>query len=41
VDHIHDIDADQPEECLLNFTDELPVHMQHIYADYMNFGKWF
>lgn len=38
VDHIHEIDADQPEECLIAFTDEMPLHMQHIYADYMNAG---
>ena len=39
LDHIHDIDPDKPEECLIAMTDELPVHMQFLYADYMNSSK--
>jgi hypothetical protein len=36
LDHIHEVNPDLPEECLFALTDELPLHMQHIYADYMN-----
>jgi hypothetical protein len=39
LDHIHEVDPDLPEECLFALTDELPLHMQHIYADYMNTGS--
>lgn len=38
VDHIHEIEADLPEECLLALSDEMPLHMQHLYANYMNAG---
>lgn len=34
--HIHEIGAELPEECLIALTDELPVHLSCLYADYMN-----
>ncbi len=37
LQHIHEIDADLPEECIMALTDELPIHMSCLYSAYMNF----
>ena len=36
VDHIHEIGYDQPEECLVAMSDEMPLQMQFLYPNYMN-----
>ena len=32
-----EIGADLPEECLLALTDEMPLHLQFLYSNYMNY----
>jgi len=33
--HIHEVGHDLPEECLMAMTDEVPLHLQMMYSDYM------
>ena len=41
MDHIHEIGADLPEECLMALTDEIPVHLSFIYSGYLNHEVFF
>lgn len=41
LQHIHEIGADLPEECIMALTDELPVHMSCLYSVYLNWDKLF
>lgn len=41
IQHIHEIGADLPEECILSLTDELPLHMSLLYSCYLNYEKLF
>ncbi|KAJ1432312.1 P-loop containing nucleoside triphosphate hydrolase protein [Ochromonadaceae sp. CCMP2298] len=41
LEHIHEINADLPEECLLALSDEIPIHLSFLYSDYMEFGTFF
>eukprot|EP01031_Cornospumella_fuschlensis_P031477 gene31477-38045_t len=41
LQHIHEIGADLPEECIMALTDELPVHMSCLYSVYLNWEKLF
>lgn len=34
--HIHEIGADNPEECLMWLTNEVPVNLQFLYSCYMS-----
>ncbi len=36
VEHIHEVEYDLPEECLMGLTDALPVMLQYLYSNYMN-----
>ena len=33
--HIHEVEYNLPEECLMAMTDEVPIHMQFLYSNYM------
>ncbi len=35
--HIHEIDADLPEECLVAMADDLPLHLSYFYSIFTNF----
>lgn len=37
LDHMHEIDADLPEECVVNMTEELPLQMSWFYTIFMNY----
>jgi hypothetical protein len=41
LQHIHEIGADLPEECIMALTDELPLHMSYLYSAYLNYEKFF
>jgi hypothetical protein len=41
MDHIHEIGADLPEECLMALSDEIPVHLSFMYSDYVNHEVFF
>lgn len=41
LQHIHEIGADLPEECILALTDELPIHMSLLYSCYINWERFF
>lgn len=41
LQHIHEIGADLPEECILALTDELPLHMSLLYSCYVNWESYF
>ena len=41
MEHIHEIGADLPEECLMALTDEIPVHLSFLYSDYINHKVFF
>jgi hypothetical protein len=36
MDHIHEIGADLPEECLMALSDEIPVHLSFLYTIYLS-----
>lgn len=40
VDHIHEIEYDLPEECIMGLTDSLPIMMQYLYANYMSIDDY-
>ena len=40
VDHIHEIGYDQPEECLVAMSDEMPLQMQFLYPNYLNASEF-
>lgn len=40
LQHIHEIDCDLPEECIMALTDELPIHMSCLYSAYMNYESF-
>jgi hypothetical protein len=40
LDHIHEIEYDLPEECLMGLSDSLPVMLQYIYSNYMNIEEY-
>lgn len=40
IDHIHETDADEPEECIWAMTDELPLHMSALYTIYVDFDNF-
>jgi hypothetical protein len=39
--HIHEIDADLPEECIMALNDEIPVNTAMFYSGYMNAETFF
>lgn len=41
LQHIHEIDPDLPEECIMGLTDELPIHLSCLYSDYLNYELFF
>lgn len=41
LQHIHEIDADLPEECIMALTDELPIHLSCLYSCYTNTELFF
>ncbi len=41
LEHIHEIGADLPEECLMGLTDEIPVHLSYFYSCYLNINLFF
>ena len=41
LDHIHEIDADLPEECLMSLADELPLNLNYFYALILHWKKFF
>jgi hypothetical protein len=41
MEHIHEIGADLPEECLMALSDEIPVHLSFLYSDYVNHDIFF
>lgn len=36
LQHIHEVDADLPEECIMGLNDEIPVGLCFLYSGYMN-----
>ncbi|CAM9918894.1 unnamed protein product [Ectocarpus fasciculatus] len=40
LDHIHEIEYDLPEECLMGLSDSMPVMLQYIYSNYMNIREY-
>jgi len=36
LQHIHEVDADLPEECIMALNDEIPVGLSFLYSGYMN-----
>lgn len=40
LDHIHEIEHDLPEECLMGLSDSMPVMLQYIYSNYMNIDEY-
>jgi hypothetical protein len=40
IDHIHETDADSPEECIWAMTDELPLHMSFLYSIYCDYDRF-
>lgn len=41
LEHIHEIGADLPEECLVSLADEIPIHLSFLNSDYLNHEKFF
>lgn len=41
LEHIHEIGADLPEECIMGLSDEIPVHLSYFYSCYLNIKKYF
>ena len=41
LEHIHEIGADLPEECLVSLADEIPTHLSFLNSDYLNHEKFF
>lgn len=41
MEHIHEIGADLPEECLMALSDEIPVHLSFLYSDYVRHDVFF
>jgi len=40
LDHIHEIEYDLPEECLMGLTDSLPTMLQYLYSNYMHIDEY-
>lgn len=40
MDHIHEVDAENHEECLWCMSDDMPVQMHMLYSDYMEDQKF-
>lgn len=41
LEHIHEVGADLPEECIMSLTDVLPLHMSLLYSVYINHKAFF
>ncbi len=41
MEHIHEIGADLPEECLMVLSDEIPTHLSFLYSDYVHHDVFF
>lgn len=41
MEHIHEIGADLPEECLMALSDEIPTHLSFLYSDYVRHDVFF
>jgi hypothetical protein len=41
LQHIHEIDPDLPEECIMALTDDLPIHLSCLYSDYLEYETFF
>jgi hypothetical protein len=41
LEHIHEIGADLPEECIMGLSDEIPVHLSYFYSCYLNIKLYF
>lgn len=41
LEHIHEIDADLAEECIMAMTDEIPMVMQYLHTGYVLGDEWF
>jgi len=41
MDHIHEVDADNHEECLWAMSDDMPIMMHQLYTDYMEGSVFF
>lgn len=41
LDHIHEIEADLPEECLMALADEIPLNLCYFYSIILNWQKFF
>eukprot|EP00597_Dinobryon_sp_UTEXLB2267_P004715 CAMPEP_0170071386 /NCGR_PEP_ID=MMETSP0019_2-20121128/9342_1 /TAXON_ID=98059 /ORGANISM="Dinobryon sp., Strain UTEXLB2267" /LENGTH=443 /DNA_ID=CAMNT_0010279941 /DNA_START=160 /DNA_END=1491 /DNA_ORIENTATION=- len=41
LDHIHEIDADLAEECIIAMSDEIPMVMQYLHTAYVLADEWF
>jgi len=39
--HIHEVDSDLPEECIVTLSDEIPVNLMLFYSSYMNSDLFF
>ncbi len=37
LQHLHELSADLPEECLFALAEELPLHLSYLYSVYLNF----
>jgi len=40
LEHIHEVGADLPEECIMALTDEIPVGLAMLYSGYMQIDKY-
>lgn len=40
LERIHEVGWDLPEECLLGLSDELPILIQYLHADYLNIDEF-
>ncbi len=41
LEHIHEIGADLPEECIMGLSDEIPTHLSYFYSCYLNIKLFF
>ena len=40
LEHIHEVGADLPEECIMALNDEIPVGLAMLYSGYMQIEKY-
>lgn len=41
LEHIHEVDADLPEECIMALSDEIPCHLSYFYTVFSNHEVFF